>query len=147
MFIGCSAKQPAPGTVPDEPHSVNRAASSFPGADEDYFHDMDGGLTLTAGRDQRPQHLDRVDRRQTTRFWDSLSTTTCRRASIFLKTLSSHPGLKFGRDNRWSYLGLVNEPCFEKATGPDPDSAACGWTSAAPTARPTRLKTSRNIPA
>ena len=38
----------------------------------------------------------------------------------FLKTFSSHPGLKFSRDNRWNYLGLVNEPCFEKATGPDP---------------------------
>ena len=24
------------------------------------------------------------------------------------------------RDNRWKYFGLVNEPCFEKATGPDP---------------------------
>ncbi|HWF60279.1 MAG TPA: hypothetical protein VN666_08205 [Nitrospira sp.] len=37
-----------------------------------------------------------------------------------MKTLSSHPSLKFSRDNRWHYLGLVNEPCFEKATGPDP---------------------------
>src|SRR5882757_4256504 len=24
-----------------------------------------------------------------------------------------------GRQNRWSYYGLVNEPCFTKATGPD----------------------------
>jgi hypothetical protein len=38
----------------------------------------------------------------------------------FLKTISSHPSLKFSRDNRWNYLGLVNEPCFEKPTGPDP---------------------------
>ena len=30
------------------------------------------------------------------------------------------PGLKASRDNRWTYLGLINEPCFEKATGPDP---------------------------
>jgi hypothetical protein len=37
-----------------------------------------------------------------------------------LKTLSSYPGLKFSRDNRWEYLGLVNEPCFTKPTGPDP---------------------------
>jgi hypothetical protein len=35
----------------------------------------------------------------------------------FLKILSSHPSIKeFSRDNRWHYLGLVNEPCFEKAT-------------------------------
>ena len=26
----------------------------------------------------------------------------------------------FGRHNRWKYLGVVNEPCFEKASGPDP---------------------------
>lgn len=25
------------------------------------------------------------------------------------------------RENRWKYLGLVNEPCFEQATGPDPE--------------------------
>ena len=25
------------------------------------------------------------------------------------------------RGNRWRYLGLVNEPCFEQATGPDPE--------------------------
>ncbi len=37
-----------------------------------------------------------------------------------LKTVSSYPSLKFSRDNRWNYLGLVNEPCFEKAAGPDP---------------------------
>ncbi len=37
----------------------------------------------------------------------------------FLKTISSHPSLKFSRDNRWNYLGLVNEPCFDKPAGPD----------------------------
>ena len=119
VFIGCSAKQPAPGTVPDEPHSVNRAASSFPGADEDYFHDMDGALPLTA---------DEIKGRNTwivwtggdDRLWDILSTKSVG-ALDFLKTLSSHPSLKFSRDNRWNYLGLVNEPCFEKATGPDPE--------------------------
>jgi mono/diheme cytochrome c family protein len=38
-----------------------------------------------------------------------------------LKTLSSHPRLGYGRHNRWRYLGLVNEPCFSEATGPDPN--------------------------
>src|SRR5712691_6767665 len=28
--------------------------------------------------------------------------------------------VSISRDNRWHYLGLVNEPCFDKATGPDP---------------------------
>src|SRR5262249_12494519 len=27
---------------------------------------------------------------------------------------------KFSRDTRWNWLGLVNEPCFSQATGPDP---------------------------
>src|SRR5439155_1557246 len=53
------------------------------------------------------------------RLWDMLSKISFGTLD-FLKTLSSHPQLKFSRDNRWYYLGLVNEPCFEKATGPDP---------------------------
>jgi len=53
------------------------------------------------------------------RFWDTISKSSFG-ALDFLKTLSSHPKLRFSRDNRWYYLGLVNEPCFEKASGPDP---------------------------
>jgi hypothetical protein len=52
------------------------------------------------------------------RLWDNLSVTSFG-AFDLLKTISSHPKLNFGRDNRWTYLGLVNEPCFDKPTGPD----------------------------
>ena len=52
------------------------------------------------------------------RLWDKLATVSVGNLDL-LKTLSSHPGLKFSRDNRWNYLGLVNEPCFDKAAGPD----------------------------
>ena len=52
------------------------------------------------------------------RFWDELSRLSYGTLDL-LKTLSSHPSLKFSRDNRWNYLGLVNEPCFEKATVPE----------------------------
>src|ERR1041384_5819303 len=38
---------PKPGEVLDEARVAQRAASSFPAADEDYFHDMDGGVQLT----------------------------------------------------------------------------------------------------
>jgi hypothetical protein len=39
-----------------------------------------------------------------------------------LKILSNHPSLKdYSRDNRWRYLGLINEPCFEKGAGPRKD--------------------------
>ncbi|HEV7860993.1 MAG TPA: hypothetical protein VGO91_20405 [Pyrinomonadaceae bacterium] len=112
-------KGPAPGTVLDEARQANRPAQSFPAADEDYFHDMDDAATLTT---------DEVKGRNTwivwtggnDRFWDKIGVSSLG-ALDFLKTLSSHPSLKFSRDNRWNYLGLVNEPCFEKATGPDPN--------------------------
>ena len=53
-----------------------------------------------------------------------------------LKTISSYPGLKASRDNRWNYLGLVNEPCFEKAPAPIRSVTACGSTRAIPVVRP-----------
>ena len=37
-----------------------------------------------------------------------------------LKTISSHPSLKFAHNNRFKYLGVMNEPCYERAQGPDP---------------------------
>lgn len=119
VLAGCSSKQPQPGTVLDEARRANRAPDSFPAADEDYFHGMDGALPLTP---------DEIKGRNTwivwtggdDRLWDILTVKSVG-ALDFLKTISSHPGLKFSRDNRWNYLGLVNEPCFEKATGPDPE--------------------------
>jgi hypothetical protein len=108
-----------PGQVKDEARLADRPASSFPAADEDYFHDMDGGVALTS---------DEVKGRNTwivwtagnDRMWDLLTETSVG-ALDFLKTVSSHPGLKASRDNRWEYLGLLNEPCMIKATGPDPN--------------------------
>ena len=43
----CTQSKSKPGTVLDEALQANRPVSSFPAADEDYFHDMDGALTLT----------------------------------------------------------------------------------------------------
>jgi len=120
LFVSCTtAEHKGSGHVQDEARRSNRSAASMPPADEDYFHDMDGGVTLTS---------DEIKGRNTwivwtggnDRFWDSIGTKTFGSLD-FLKTLSSYPGLKFSRDNRWNYLGLVNEPCLEKATGPDPD--------------------------
>ena len=123
VLAGCGKKEPTPGTVLDEARRVGRTVESFSAADEDYFHDMDqnkdgvvpltvnevkgrnGWIVWTGGND---------------RFWDIIANRSIG-ALDFLKTLSSHPSLKFSRDNRWYYLGLVNEPCFVKATGPDPE--------------------------
>ena len=109
------------GTVKDEAWSVGRTAASFPAADEDYFHDMDRGYQTPLGEAAvRGRNTWLVWTGGNDRFWDFMANNTFG-AFDLLKTLSSHPSQDYGRYNRWYYLGLVNEPCFEKATGPDPD--------------------------
>jgi len=118
VLLGCPKSCPKE-EVRDEAMLAGRDAASFPAADEDYFHDMDGGGNLTP---------DQVKGRNTwivwtggdDRFWDTINHNGVG-VLDYLKTLSSYPTLKASRDNRWQYLGLVNEPCFEKATGPDPN--------------------------
>ncbi|MBN2702108.1 MAG: hypothetical protein JXR29_11735 [Methylothermaceae bacterium] len=134
IFLGGCA------TVVDEAEQVDRDEHSFPGADEDYFHDMDYGITkdsqavaaalapyfpgitpadafaaVVRGRNNWIVWTGGNDR-----LWDELN-----RASVgnfdLLKVISNHSSLKFSRDNRWSYLGLVNEPCFHKGPGPRQD--------------------------
>jgi hypothetical protein len=117
LFFANAGKKPQPGHVLDEALAAGRDAASFPAAGEDYFHAMDGGVTLTT---------DEIKGRNTwlvwsggnDLFWDKMAVLSLGSLD-FLKTLSSHPGLKVNRENRWEYLGLVNEPCFKKAAGPD----------------------------
>jgi hypothetical protein len=124
--------QPRPGHVKDEASLVDRKADTFPAADEDYFHDMDGGIDLVAAAPANDKRA-LIKGRNTwivwsggnDRLWDTLIYRSAG-ALDFLKVLSSHPSLlkidpSFSRDHRWEYLGLVNDPCFEKATRPDPD--------------------------
>jgi hypothetical protein len=54
------------------------------------------------------------------KFWDFAARNTAG-AFDLLKTVSSYKGMAYGRHNRWSWLGLVNEPCFTEAKGPDND--------------------------
>jgi len=109
--------------VLDEARQANRPASSFSAADEDYFHDMDqnkDGVVALAPEEIKGRNTWVVWTGGNDRLWNHLTNDSFG-ALDFLKTLSSHPTLKFSRDNRWSYLGLINEPCFQKATGPDPN--------------------------
>jgi hypothetical protein len=115
----CGASQPKPGTVIDEALRAKRTAASFPAADEDYFHDMDGALPFT-GDQVQGRNMWIVWTGGNDRQWDALSQQSLGSLD-FVKTISSHPTLPYSRDNRWRYLGLVNEPCFRKATGPDPN--------------------------
>jgi hypothetical protein len=107
------------GKVQDEAMQAGRSAESMPGADEDYFHDMDGAVPLSP-EEVKGRNNWIVWSGGNDRFWDVISTKSVGNLD-FLKTISSRPGLPASRDNRWSYLGLVNEPCYQKATGPDPD--------------------------
>ncbi len=141
-LAACHPKPPKPkaGEVKDEAMAAGRMAKSFPGADEDYLADMDYGVTHHPGMVQAalepyvpgisPEDAVKAVVRGRNnwviwtagndRFWDYLSRQSLGALDL-LKTVSDHPDLKFSRDNRWQYLGLVNEPCFEKATGPRDD--------------------------
>jgi hypothetical protein len=114
---GCK-KAGVSGQVQDEALLAGRSADSLAAADEDYFHDMDRAEPLThdeiKGRDNWIVFTGGNDR-----FWDYMSHNSFG-ALDFVKTISSHPTLGYGRHNRWDYLGTVNEPCFEEAKGPDP---------------------------
>jgi hypothetical protein len=117
-------RNPKIGHVKDEAQLAGLTAEDFKAADEDYFKGMDraahGDVALTP---------DEIKGRNTwmvwsggnDRLWDKLTVASAG-ALDFVKTISSYqsPLLKANRDNRWQYLGLVNEPCFSKPTGPDP---------------------------
>jgi hypothetical protein len=117
--MACGGGKPKAGTVLDEAMLAKRTVESFPAADEDYFHDMDGAVQLTKEQIQG-RNMWIVWTGGNDRLWDVLSRESFGSLD-FLKTVSSHPTLPYSRDTRWTYLGLVNEPCFTKATGPDPN--------------------------
>ena len=117
LLLAACSKGPQPGEVQDEAMRAGRTLASFPHADEDYFHDMDGGLALTPD-EIRGRNMWIVWSGGNDRFWNGLSDYTFG-AFDLLKIISSHPSLGYSRDNRWTYLGLVNEPCFETPKGPN----------------------------
>jgi hypothetical protein len=118
ILLGGYALGHARAQVIDEARKAGRPAQSFPAADEDYFHAMDGGIALTPD-EVKGRNMWLVWTGGDDRLWDKLTDPTFG-AFDLLKILSSSPGLKYSRDNRWNYLGLVNEPCFTKATAPNP---------------------------
>jgi hypothetical protein len=58
------------------------------------------------------------------RFWDKVTKDSLATFDL-LKIITSHPsqtycdGKRCDRDSRWHWLGALNEPCFDKPTGPD----------------------------
>jgi hypothetical protein len=138
-LTGCPEK-PKPGTVDDEAKRAGRAAESFLAADEDYFRDMDYGITkdapaVAAALDPFVPGISPEDAQKAVargrnnwivwsggndRLWDHLSRDSFGALDL-LKTISTHPSLKQQHENRWQWLGLVNEPCFEATKGPRED--------------------------
>jgi len=108
---------PKPGQVLDEAKAVGRDAASFPAAGEDYFHDMDGGIALTPD-EIKGRNMWIVWTGGNDRFWDGMTASTFG-AFDLLKIVAYDPKQKIDRDRRWTYLGLLNEPCFDAPTQPD----------------------------
>ena len=138
------SQRPTIGHVKDEALLAGVKAEDFKAAGEDYFHDMDGGPALSP---------DEIKGRNTwivwtagnDRLWNQLYVTSFG-ALDFLKTISSHPNLKANRDNRWDYLGLLNEPCFVKATEPDPNRYGLWLDKRQPDCPPDPFENEMNYP-
>ncbi len=118
LLVSSACGGPKAGEVLDEARAAGRTPASFPAADEDYFREMDGGIPLTPN-EVKGRNMWNVWTGGNDRFWDHIGVKSFGALDL-LKTVSNHPSLKYSRSNRWSWLGLVNEPCFEKPTGGDP---------------------------
>jgi hypothetical protein len=117
MMSACGEGRP--GHVLDEAMRAGRDAGNLKPAIEDYFKDMDDAMPLTFD-EIKGRNMWNVWTGGNDRFWDAISVTSYGTLD-FLKTVSSHPILPHKRGNRWVELGLVNEPCYTEATGPDPN--------------------------
>lgn len=128
------------GKVKDEAACVGRGPETLKGADEDYFAQMDYGISqnpdelverlapyfpgITA---DKAKELFVVGRNNwvvwtagNDTLWDEISRASVGNADL-LKTVSNHPSQRYSRDNRWQYLGVVNEPCYIKGDEPRAD--------------------------
>ena len=108
------------GHVVDEAQQAGWSSTRFHHADEDYFHDMDGGSALKL----TPQEI--IGRNMwlvwtggDDRFWDRMTSLTFG-AFDLLKIVAYDPRKPIDRSRRWTWLGLMNEPCFDPPTAPDP---------------------------
>jgi hypothetical protein len=131
-------KIPQPNTQKDEALLAGRTAESMPGADEDYFADMDYGATkipeaMRLAIDPYLKNISAADAVKRVaigrnnwivwtggndRLWDKLNASSVGNLDL-LKTISNYG--QYTRDNRWRYYGLVNEPCYKKNTAPRAD--------------------------
>jgi hypothetical protein len=109
--------------VDDEATKAGLTEKDFPQASEDYFHDMDNGIALSPDEVQG-RNMWLVWTGGNDRFWDWMGKPTLGGFDL-LKIVAPPPGAGMDRQDRWKYLGLVNEPCFDPA-GPDGDPSRFG---------------------
>ncbi len=120
----CARPGPQPGTVRDEASRAGLEPRHFVRPTPDYFGAMDystayGAHAPFGQAEIQGRNMWLVWTGGNDRLWDRLTIDSLGSFDL-LKTISSHPRLGYGRHNRWRYLGLVNEPCFSEASGPDP---------------------------
>lgn len=142
-LLGACAKDPCGegiGKTLDEAQCAGVTEAQMPGSTEDYYAEMDYGIStrpeeLHARLQEyfpnitEEEALERFARGRNNwivwtagndRLWDEMTRYTFGNLDL-LKTISNHPSLGYSRDNRWSYLGVVNEPCYQKGDGPRAD--------------------------
>jgi hypothetical protein len=144
VAAACGRQQPKPGTVLDEAKRAGLTAAHFKAAGEDYFRDMDGGIALDPESIQG-RNMWIVWTGGNDKFWDRISVDSLGTLD-FLKTLSSHPSMHYGRRNRWVHLGLVNEPCFSEPKGPDPNRYGLWLDQRDPNCPPDPFASEANYP-
>ena len=141
---GCRARAPKPGTVLDEAKLAGLTADHFKAAGENYFRDMDGGANLTAD-EVKGRNMWIVWTGGNDKFWNRISVDSLGTLD-FLKTLSSHPSMHYGRRNRFAHLGLVNEPCFTEPKAPDPNRYGLWLDERDPSCPPDPFASEANYP-
>ncbi len=132
------------GMKPDEALLAARTVQSLKGAADPYFVAMDKGLLAPPAPGQaypkeilevagmtgldpetvrvaaiRGQNMWMAWTGGNDRFWDWAARNAIGSFDL-LKIMSSHESQAYGRNNRFRYLGLSNEPCYTAATAPDP---------------------------
>ena len=143
LAAGMSLAVPAPGAaegVPDEAKQAGRDAASFPPAGRGLFPRHGQRRRVDAGRDQGPQHVAGLDRRRRPVLGSHDRPTrsgrsTCSRRSPRTRRLKNSRGQPLD-------LSWPDQRALLRAgdQGPTQTISACGSTSAAPIARPTRSR-------
>ena len=142
-LAACGAGQPKPGTVLDEAMRAKRTAASFPAADEDYFHDMDGGAALHEGGGPGPQHVDGLDRRQRPALGRA-GRPEPRLARLPEDAVVASDAALLPR-HRWNYLGPRERALLHEGRPvPIRTGTGCGSTCAIRRAGPIRSRTPRS---